>query len=110
LFRLDRNFDFFCYILPRRVASDLTARQRRILSLLADHGEMALREFRQRLAAGVENWAIKEDLALLKSLGLVDSGGYGRGARWYLPDEIEEYKHCQFLQFTVNAPANGRNA
>jgi hypothetical protein len=72
------------------VGHELTRRQRRILSLLADRERLALRDLRQNLGPQVEAWAIKEDLALLKQLGLVLSSGHGRGARWCLAEQMEE--------------------
>jgi hypothetical protein len=60
------------------------------LSLLADWEQMALREIREKLEEKVEEWAIKEDLALLKNLGLIAPVGHGRGARWHLVEQLEE--------------------
>jgi len=72
------------YVPPQRVARDLTDRQRAILaSLAADAYGLALREIRAS-HPGVSTWAIKTDLAALKTLELVDTRGYGRGAVWYL--------------------------
>ena len=69
------------YVPPQRVAHDLTDRQRAVLAFLeASHGGLALREMLARLGAGVADWELKADLALLKQLELVDSSGRGRGA------------------------------
>ena len=78
------------YLPPSRVEHDLSARQRRILGLLADRDKMALRDIRLRLGSDGEEWAIKEDLALLKQLGLIRSTGHGRGAVWRLAWQLEE--------------------
>jgi ATP-dependent DNA helicase RecG len=73
------------YLPPQRVARDLTERQRRILSLLDVGREgMALREIRAGLGDGLPEWEIKDDLALLRRLGLVETQGHGRGAYWRL--------------------------
>ncbi len=73
------------YVPPQRVAHDLTNRQRAVLAFLeASHGGLALREMLGRLGAGVADWELKADLALLKQLELVDSAGRGRGAYWSL--------------------------
>lgn len=73
------------YVPPQRVAHDLTDRQRAVLAFLeASHGGLALREMLARLGAGVADWELKADLALLKQLELVDSSGRGRGAYWSL--------------------------
>ena len=73
------------YLPPQRVAHDLTERQRAILGLLggARHG-LALREIRAGLDPSVAGWAVKEDLAVLRQLGLVRTHGHGRGAYWIL--------------------------
>jgi ATP-dependent DNA helicase RecG len=71
------------YVPPQRVAHDLSERQRRVLELLeANPAGMALREVRTNLGAGVPEWEVKEDLAMLKRLGLVETRGHGRGASW----------------------------
>lgn len=75
------------YLPPQRVAHDLTERQRRILELLsASPRGLALREFRAALEQDVADWEIKEDLALLKRLGMVGNRSRGRGAHWFLAD------------------------
>ena len=73
------------YVPPQRVAHDLSERQRRVLALLeANPAGVALREVRSGLGDDVPEWEVKEDLALLKRLGLVDTKGHGRGAYWFL--------------------------
>jgi len=73
------------YVPPQRVAHDLSDRQRRVLELLeASPAGVALREVRFRLGETVPEWEVKEDLALLKRLNLVDTQGHGRGAYWFL--------------------------
>lgn len=70
---------------PQRVARDLSERQRELLSLLeASQGGLALREIRSALRGRWFEWQIKEDLALLKQLELVETRGHGRGAYWRL--------------------------
>ncbi len=78
------------YVPPARVNHELTRRQRRILGFLADSKSLALREIREKLGTKAEEWAIKEDLALLKGLDLVATSGHGRGARWHLVQQLEE--------------------
>lgn len=76
------------YVPPQRVAHDLSERQRRVLALLeANPAGMALREIRSSLGADVAEWEIKEDLAMLKRLGLVETRGYGRGASWFFVNQ-----------------------
>ncbi len=69
------------YVPPERVQTTLTEDQRRLLSLL-DRGGLPLRELKAADPLRPE-WAVKDDLAKLKSLGLVTSTGHGRGALWY---------------------------
>jgi ATP-dependent DNA helicase RecG len=71
------------YSPPRRVGLDVTERQRTILALLDQAGDgLALREVYARLAPGVTERQIREDLAILRTLELAISSGHGRGARW----------------------------
>lgn len=77
-----------CYVPPQRVAHDLSERQRRVLALLeANPAGMALREVRANLGGDVPEWEVKEDLALLKRLGLVETRGHGRGASWFFVNQ-----------------------
>lgn len=76
------------YVPPQRVAHDLSDRQRRVLALLeANPAGVALREVRSNLVGGVPEWEVKEDLALLKRLGLVETRGHGRGASWFFVNQ-----------------------
>lgn len=73
------------YVPPQRVARDLTERQRRVLAYLAEStGGAAVRDIAAALGVSDTSWTIREDLAALKNLGLVQSSGWGRGARWEL--------------------------
>lgn len=71
-------------VAPERVGHTLTKRQQKILSLLGRHQRLALRDMKAQLKANSAHWEIKEDLALLKGLQLVNTAGRGRGAYWYL--------------------------
>lgn len=76
------------YVPPQRVAHDLSERQRQVLALLeANPSGMALREIRAGLGTGIPEWEIKEDLALLKRLGMVETRGHGRGALWFFVNQ-----------------------
>lgn len=68
------------YLAPHRVAHDLTARQREILHILAQKESMSLREIRARISAAPSDRTLQQDLAHLKTLGLIDAEGRGRGA------------------------------
>ena len=71
---------------PQRTTRDLTERQQQILDLLASEGRhMPLREIVKALKLEKTPWVISEDLAALKTLGLVKSQGRGRGATWRVP-------------------------
>lgn len=53
------------------------------LALLDGAGAgLALREIHARLAGDVSERQIREDLAMLRTLGLAASSGHGRGAKW----------------------------
>lgn len=72
------------YTAPLRVSSDLTERQREILQLLAGKGAIPLREIRDGLADPPADRTLQDDLAHLKRLGLIGSGGRGRGASYWM--------------------------
>lgn len=78
------------YIAPRRVAHDLTERQREILQVLSRHAKAPLRVIREELARSAADRTIQEDLAHLRRLGLVGASGRGRGARYWLQRESHE--------------------
>ena len=68
---------------PRRVEREVTERQRTILTLLAEAGSgLALREIVQQLGNSSNWWQIRDDLGVLRALGLATVEGRGRGARW----------------------------
>lgn len=67
---------------PEQVRATLTDHQRELLALIDDRGRIALRELKA-VQDHRDEWAIKKDLAILKNLGLLDTGGYGRGAYWF---------------------------
>jgi ATP-dependent DNA helicase RecG len=73
------------YVPPLRVAQDVTERQRRVLAVLSEKPNgMALREVCAGLDVAASERQVREDLAVLKVLGLANSEGHGRGARWKL--------------------------
>ena len=68
---------------PRRVEREVTERQWAILTLLAEAGAgLALREIVQQLGKSSSWWQIRDDLSVLRALGLAAVEGRGRGARW----------------------------
>jgi ATP-dependent DNA helicase RecG len=73
------------YVPPLRVAKDVTERQRRVLEVLGSGpgGGMAAREIAAQLG-NLTSRAVREDLTVMKTLGLVTTTGWGRGARWRL--------------------------
>lgn len=73
------------YAPPLRVAQDVTERQQRVLAVLSTSAEgLALRDIRKGLGDEIPEWELKNELAALKHLGLVQTTGYARGARWIL--------------------------
>jgi ATP-dependent DNA helicase RecG len=72
------------YVPPRQVAHDISPRQQRILQLLSKHSYLAVREIATHLKT--ESRPIRDDLALMKHLGLVENAGHGRGAYWFLAE------------------------
>ncbi len=73
------------YVPPQRVARDVTERQQQVLSILAQAQRgMALSRIVEMAGLQRRQWTVQEDLAVLKTLGLVEVRGHGRGARWHL--------------------------
>ncbi len=72
------------YVPPTRVGHDLSPLQRDILSVLAQVESAALRQILSMLQVDAAARTVRENLAMLRVLGLVDSRGRGRGARWFL--------------------------
>lgn len=70
------------YLPPQKVGHKLSSRQREILALLADKS-MQLSEIHARIKAASLR-VLRDDLDLLRKLGLIDYRSRGRGARWYL--------------------------
>lgn len=76
-FRQTRQVSF------REVKIDLTAQQIAILQLLRGSGQaLALRDMRTLVGQQTNERRLRKDLANLKSKGLIESTGRGRGARW----------------------------
>ncbi|MBI5366512.1 MAG: hypothetical protein HZA54_05715 [Planctomycetes bacterium] len=71
------------YLPLQRVRREITARQQAILALLdeAPRG-LALREIHARVGATRDERQVREELAILRLLGLAIPSGHGRGARW----------------------------
>ena len=73
------------YVPPQRAAQNVTERQQRVLAVLSTSAEgMALRDLRKGVGEEIAEWEVKNELAALKHLGLVQTKGYARGARWIL--------------------------
>ena len=73
------------YVPPQRVAQNVTERQQRVLLCLSRSADgLALRDIRKDLGEEIAEWELKNELAALKHLGLVETKGYARGARWIL--------------------------
>lgn len=73
------------HVPPQRAGRALSERQRKILAILSTCQEgLALRAIRASLSGSPAEWEVKDDLALLKQLELVQTRGHGRGAYWSL--------------------------
>ena len=71
------------YVPPQRVGRDLTERQQAILALLDQAGQgLALREIYAQMKLHGSQRQVREDLAILKMLGLAVPTGRGWDARW----------------------------
>jgi ATP-dependent DNA helicase RecG len=72
------------YTPPYRVSHDLTERQRRILHFLRDGEKHRVGEILRGIGVELPRSTLRDDLILLRSLGVVQSIGSGRGAAWRL--------------------------
>ena len=73
------------YVPPVQVDQNISKRQRAILAILESVAAgLPLREIHNRLKDGSER-QVREDLAILQTLGLANSVGHGRGAHWKIP-------------------------
>ena len=82
------------YSPPTRASHNLTERQRQVLFALRDGAQHSFKEIQVQLEATAGERTIRNELTLLRTLGLVESSGFGRGARWRLvipgADELSE--------------------
>lgn len=72
------------YVPPHRVDHDLSERQRRILFVLGSGRKLRAREILAEVDDELPPTTLRAELAMLRSLGLVDGSGRGPGARWWL--------------------------
>jgi ATP-dependent DNA helicase RecG len=72
------------YTPPHRVSHDLTERQRRILHFLRDGGKHRLGQIMRGIGVELPPSTLRDDLILLRRLGLVESVGAGRASAWRL--------------------------
>jgi ATP-dependent DNA helicase RecG len=69
---------------PLTATHDLTDRQRQILLLLSNGERWRVRDMLEKLSDRPASRTLRDDLQLLRSLGLVESGGRSVAARWWL--------------------------
>lgn len=72
------------YVAPHRVSQDLTERQRQLLHFLASTGGAPLRAIVAELPGLAAPRTLREDLALLKRVELIELVGSGRGSYYRL--------------------------
>jgi ATP-dependent DNA helicase RecG len=72
------------YTLPHRVSHDLTDRQRRILHYLPDGERHPLQEIMAGTGLDLPPSTLRDDLILMRSLGLVESVGARCSSAWRL--------------------------
>ncbi len=71
------------YVPPTRIGHDLSPLQRELLEVLA-RGPASLKQVLDSLTSKTPERTVQDNLQMLRSLGLVDATGKGRGARWML--------------------------
>ena len=80
------RFQSTAYISPHHVGHHLSPLQQELLSVLDVVGPSSLSTIREKLREETADRTIQENLATLRTHGLTDSVGRGRGARWVLKD------------------------
>jgi ATP-dependent DNA helicase RecG len=69
---------------PLRISHNLTDRQRQVLLILSDGKERRFQEIYAQLEDPPTDRTVRQDLNLLRQVGLVEGSGRGAGARWRL--------------------------
>lgn len=72
------------YVPPTRVSRDLSPLQQELLSVLAAIGPAAISEVQASLPSPTPQSTVRDNLQMLRQLGLVQLRGWARGARWSL--------------------------
>lgn len=75
------------YFPPHRVSHDLTERQRRILHVLGDGATLRSDEIRAQLSPMPSATVLRDELNLLRNLGLIEGSGHGAGAKSWLKQQ-----------------------
>jgi ATP-dependent DNA helicase RecG len=97
------------YVPPTRVSHDLTERQRNILNLLGDGRKWRFQDLYARIENPPSDRTIRQDLILLRELGLVAGEGRGAGARWWLTTDQGERGEGRTMKISgPRAPNAGR--
>lgn len=78
------TFPIAGYSPPHRIEHDLTDRQRRILHILGDGRQRTAKQVTSEFGTPIASATLRRELTLLRDLGLIESGGHGRGAFWRL--------------------------
>ena len=78
------------YSPPLRVSHDLTDRQRQILLILSNGERWRVRDILEKLPDRPASRTLRDDLQLLKKVGMVESGGRSVAARWWLKHDEQE--------------------
>lgn len=75
------------YTPPHRIGHDLSDRQRQVLLILAGGATQRFSDIYQQLENPPAERTVREDLRLLRELGMVELSGHGAGARWKLAEQ-----------------------
>lgn len=63
---------------------ELTQRQKEVINIIQQAGEISFRNIVNKMKNPPVDRTIRDEFARLKSMGLIDTKGFGRGAFWYL--------------------------
>jgi hypothetical protein len=91
------------YAPPLRVSHDLADRQREVLQILSNGERWRFRDLVARMVEPPAPRTLRDDLQMLKKLGLVDSGGRSASARWWLKSQAEKGGEGRTTAANLNA-------
>lgn len=70
--------------LKKEMTENLSDRQREIIAILEEHEHLKASDIMEKLGEPLSKRTLKDDLSVLKKLGLIDFRGRARATIWFL--------------------------